>query len=254
MATVSSALTGPMQVLLDEVVRDLVQAAIDESGEGVLTLPMTYPGGAPVVIWVRRAGEVFCVSDRGIGQMEAEHIGGSSNYRKLAGIMAGRYGVSLSGGVIFEAELSRDWVANAAMFVAAASKRAVEAVAEATAEERENSGRGRLQRRLREAFPVDRVSLNPELFGRSTKKHKFAAMVKIDEQVTLFDVVTPSANSVNSTIVKFQDVGRLEDAPRGVVMLSSKAEMAPADITLLSEAAGLILPLEVDVEELRRAA
>lgn len=243
---------GNMQGLLDDLVRDLVVTGV-ENGDGLISLPQFYPGGSPVVVHIRRDGDLFFVSDQGKGFQAAEHLGGHTSYSRIAPNIASLDGVEYDDHTMFAAKASREWLANSIIFVGSASRKAVEMTAEKMAEERDYSLRQRFQENVRDAFP-NRATFNVEYRGRSTKEHHFAAMVQGRDHTSLFDIVSPHHVSINSTIVKFHDVSRLDNHPRGIAVLSNKAKMEQADVLLLSHASTTIISIDAGKEALVRAA
>ena len=244
--------TDDLDRLLVEVTNELVITGID-SGDGVVALPQQYPGGAPVVVRIRRDRETFIVSDHGAGFLEAEHLGGPQIYSRIAPRIAEDHGVRYDGNMMFAVEVSREWLANAIVYVGSASRRAVEATAERMAEERTTHDAVRLKELVRAAFR-DNVTFDVEYRGRSTKQWNFAAMVRQTDHWSLFDLVSPHHVSINSAVVKFQDIVRLDNPPRGIAVLSNLEKMDVADISLLSEAASSVIPLVSPIEALRLAA
>lgn len=244
--------TDDFDRLLAEVANELVSTGVD-SGDGVLALPQQYPGGAPVVVRIRRNAGNFIVSDYGAGFMEAEHLGGPKVYGRIAPRVADEHGVRYDGSMMFAMEVSREWLANAIIYVGSASRRAVEITAERMAEERTSQEVDRFRDLLRVTFG-NSASFEVEFRGRSTKQWNFAAMVRGQDHWSLFDVVSPHHVSINSAVVKFQDITRLEDAPRGIAVLSNRERMDAADISLIAEATTMVLPIEARMEALRLAA
>ena len=104
-------------------------------------------------------------------------IGGASLYARAASGMARLHDVAFIGDMMIAEAVERDWLANAIVFVSAASRRAVEAVANKLAEDRDNEGRERLRASLVAVFR-ERLALDVFYSGRSTKRHTFAAMVR----------------------------------------------------------------------------
>lgn len=243
---------GDWRTLLEEVSRELVVTGIDDN-DGVISLPSTYPSGTPVVVRVRRDRNEFIVTDGGYGYQEAEHMGGIGTFGRIAPSAAGKYGVKFDGQMMFAVEVSRDRLANAIIFTGAASRRSVELTAEKLAEERDNSNKDRMHSLLRAAFK-DKAAFEVEFTGRSTKHWRFDAIVRDASHWVLFDMVTAHHVSINSSIVKFQDVMRLEDGPDSVAILTNKKAMDSADISLLSNAAGRIVTLDTPPQELALAA
>lgn len=241
-----------MQVLLNDIARDLIGTGI-ENGDGLIVLPQLYPGGSPVVVRVRRDENLYFVTDQGIGYQAAEHMGGQLSYGKIAPIMAKLHGVEYDGQTMFAAKTSREWLANAVMFTGSASRKAVELTAERITDERDRSVKIKFQERIREIFS-SRASFDVEYRGQSTKEHRFAAMVQGPDHTALFDIVSPHHVSINSTIVKFQDVARLDNSPRGIAVLSNQPKMEEADIILISQASAKVISIDVGRETLIHAA
>ncbi|RWN58455.1 hypothetical protein [Mesorhizobium sp.] len=241
-----------LHALLAEVSRELVRISIEDR-QGVISLPQTYPGGSAVVVRMRPDGEDYIVTDNGLGFVEADHLGGSAIYARIAPATAKVHGVRYDGDMMFAAQVPRDWLANAIVFVSSASRRAVEATAQKLAEERDNETRARFRARLAEAFPGE-AAFGVPFVGRSTKEWHFEAIVRLKGHAALFDLVTPNHVSVASSIVKFQDVVRLEDGPRGIAVLVDRKHMDAADITMISEAASSVVTLDASASALRKAA
>jgi hypothetical protein len=241
-----------MRGLLDDVSRELIRSEVSAYGEGAVTLPMIYPGGAPVVVHVRRDGDDFVVTDKGNGFLAAELLGGGRTYAHLAPAVAHLYGVRYDGDMMFATEVSRAWLANAIIFTGSASRKAVERTTEKLAEERDVSYRDRLRERVRDAFP-GHASFGVTVLGQSTREWHFEAQVTLSAgRSAVFDIVTPHPNSVAAAYIKFQDVARLQDEIDGVAVASRK--LAPPDQILISQAARAIISLDASIETFRRAA
>jgi hypothetical protein len=253
-AATASMTTRPEQMrsLLNDVIHDLVMIDLD-GGDGLVALPILYPGGAPVVIRVRRDDDQFIVNDQGNGYVAAEHMGGASTYLKLAPAVAAMNGVEFDGHMMFAARVTREWLPSTIIFAAAASRQAVERTAEKMTVDLEQSLRANLQDRLRHTFR-DRVSLDVEIAGGSTKKRKFAARIDAGDHVSVFDLVTPHHVSINGAIVKFQDIAQLDAPVSGVAVLSDQNKVDTGDIALLSQWASKIIPLNANDATLREAA
>jgi hypothetical protein len=155
--------------------------------------------------------------------------------------------------MLFAMEVSREWLANAVIFTGAASRKAVEVTAERMAEERETTARQVFRDHLRDAFG-EKAEFDVPFRGRSTKEWRFGARVVRQGHLSLFDLVTPHHVSVNSTIVKFQDISALDETISNVVVLADRAKMESADVDLLSRSAKSVIPLSADRSTLLRVA
>jgi hypothetical protein len=238
-----------MKDVLDDVVRQLVISHVD-GGEGFISMPMLFPGGAPVVVHVRRDGDDFIVTDQGKGYLEAEVIGAAAIFARVAKQVAASVGIEFDGHMVFAARVPRDWLPNAVIFVATASRNAVQIAAERLSADIEETLRGRLKSALRDVFR-SKAAFDVTIAGASSKGRNFAAMVQTDGRTTLFDVVTPSPVSVSFAIVKFEDVALLESRPRGIALAAGKVD--GPDQTILSKWARVV-PFNDNHEFLKEAA
>lgn len=238
-----------MREVLDDVVRQLVVAHV-EAGEGFVSMPMMFPGGAPVVIHVRTDGDDFIVTDQGKGYSEAEVMGAAGIFVRVAKQVAATLGIEFDGHMVFAARVSRDWLPNAVIFVATATRNAVQMSAERLSADVEESLRGRLKVALKDVFR-NHAAFDVTIAGASSKGRNFAAMVQTADRVTLFDVVTPSPVSVSFAIVKFEDVALLESRPKGVALAAGPVD--GPDRAILSKWA-TVVPFNDDHDFLRNAA
>jgi len=213
-------------------------------------MPMVFPGGAPIVIHVRRDDEDYIVTDQGKGRYEAEMMGAGAVFMRLARQVATASGVEFDGDQMFAMRVSRDWLPNAVIFVATASRSAVEMAAERMIAHVEDTLRSRLKTALSSIYR-DRAAFDVDVAGASTKARKFDAVVRTGDKVTLFDIVMPSPVSISFAIVKFQDVAQLQPVPGRIAFLGG--EIDGADQTLLSQWAS-VTPFNDNREFLQRAA
>jgi len=241
-----------LRTVLDGVAKDLVRVNVD-GGFGIVALPQLYPGGDSVTVRVRKDDDQFFVDDMGLGYRSAEMLGGPTVFGRLAPRVAKLHGVSFDGVMMFGAQVSRDWLPNVILFVATASRRCVEMTAERMSEDVEHSLKVELQRRIEVIYP-GRVARDVEIAGRSSRSRQFAVSVDLEGRRSLFDLVTPHHVSINSAIVKFQDVSQLENAPTRVAVLSSRARTDAADVSLLAQWTNSIIGADAETEVIARAA
>lgn len=238
-----------MRQVIDDVVSQLVRASV-EGKDGFISMPMVFPGGMPVVIHVRHDGDDYLVTDQGKAYLEAEMMGAAGVFSRIAKQVAISAGVEFDGQMMFAARVSADWLPNAVIFVATASRNAVETAAERLTVNIEETLRERLKLALKGVFR-DQASFDVVVPGLSTKGRHFAAQVRQNDRITLFDVVTPSPVSVSFALVKFQDIALLNDGRGKVALLGGSVDAA--DQTLLSRWA-TVTPFNDNGEFLRRAA
>ncbi|MEC5325186.1 hypothetical protein [Aurantimonas sp. A3-2-R12] len=244
--------TLSMQALLDEITKELMLTGVDQ-GEGLVALPQTYPGGSSVVVRVRGSDDEFVVTDQGNGYLEAEHLGGTTIFARLAPQIAQFHGVEYDGSCFFAMRVNREWLANAILFIATASRKAVEQTAQRLGEERDHDLKQVFQTAMREFYGV-RAVFDYEMRGRSLKQWHFDAAILTDQTPSLIELVSPSHISINSTIVKFGDIARLDDPIRRTVMLTNPGKTTSPDRALLSDSANIVVAFSTNFDTLAKAA
>jgi hypothetical protein len=204
-----------------EVARALVRiTARQESAR--LSLPLLYPGGSMVGVEISRLRDGFLVSDGGAGRREAGLLGGERSFVQLAPDVATSYGVRFDHNMFFDINVERDELAVAVAAIANASKAAVEATAAKLAAVEHADYQAMLWEKLERVFTKTRLIKEIEFKGKS-ELWDFDAAIQTGKQLSLFEVVTPYANSVNGAVIKFVDVKDLgEEAPSRIAALTNK--------------------------------
>lgn len=118
-----------MSETLDYVAKNIIQTGV-EHGEGIISMPELYPSGKPVLIKIRSHGENFFVTDNGSGYSEVNFLSGEEIYNKVAQQVAEHYGVDYDCNMMFINEVTKEYLPNAIIFTAAASRRCVEITSE----------------------------------------------------------------------------------------------------------------------------
>lgn len=236
----------------NEVARALVRVSAREETVR-LSLPLLYPGGAMVGVELSRLRSGFLVSDAGAARREAGLLGGERAFQRIAQDVAKRFGIRFDHNMMFDLDVAEGELVAAVMAVANAAKTAVEntAIHLATTEHADHRAYlwDRLQGVYGRAFAREPVTFK----GASTEVYDFDAAVKAQGRITLFQVVTPNANSVNSAVTKFLDVKDLGEtvAPNRVSVLTNM-DRTPR-LLLLSRNSG-ILPADAPDERYRMVA
>jgi len=204
-----------------EVARALVRiTAREESAR--LSLPLLYPGGSTVGVEISRLRDGFLVSDAGAARREAGLLGGERSFIQLAPAIATRFGVRFDHNMFFDVNVERDELVVAVCAIANASKAGVEETALRLAATEHSDYQVLLWEKLERVFTPKAVARKPDFRGKR-ESWKFDAAIQVGGRMSLFDVVTPYANSVNSAVVKFVDVKDLgDDAPQRVAILTNK--------------------------------
>lgn len=204
-----------------EVARALVRiSAREESAR--LSLPLLYPGGSMVGVEISRLRDGFLVSDAGAARREAGMLGGERSFIQLAPQIATRFGVRFDHNMFFDVNVSRDELVIAVSAIANASKAGVEETAMRLAVVEHADYQAMLWTKLDHVFTPKVVARKLPFRGRH-EDWEFDAAVQIGGKTSLFEIVTPYANSVNSAVTKFVDVKDMGDgAPNRVAILTNK--------------------------------
>ena len=194
----------------------------------------------------------FLVSDAGGARREAGLIGGERAFQRIARDVADRFGIRFDHNMMFDLDVEEADLLPAVMAVANAAKTAVENTAVHLATTEHADYRAYLWDRLQRAYG-GAFSRAPVTYkGASAENWEFDAAVSVEGHLALFQVVTPNANSVNSAVTKFLDVGDLgEGAPKRVSVVTNK-DRTPRLLVL--GRTSRILPADASDEQYRMAA
>jgi hypothetical protein len=175
-----------------------------------------------VGVEISKLRDGFLVSDGGGGRREAGLLGGERSFVQLAPDVATRYGVRFDHNMFFDINVERDELVIAVAAIANASKAAVEATATRLAAVEHADYQAMLWETLERVFTKTRLVKEIEYKGKS-ELWEFDAAVQTGKQLSLFEIVTPYANSVNGAVTKFVDVKDLgEEAPNRIAALTNK--------------------------------
>jgi hypothetical protein len=241
---------------LSEIAGALAQALVRVSAgnnAARLSLPLVYPGGAMVGVEISRLRGDFLVSDAGGARREAGLLGGERSFYRIASEVAQKFSVRFDRNMFFDLNVKENQLISAVVAVANAAQTAVENTAIHLASVEHADFREYLWDRLQSSYgPSVRVERKPYKFKGSAEQWDFDAGILMDKQISLFEIVTPNANSVNSAVIKFLDVRDLgEHAPHRVAVLTNK-DKTPR-LTVLSRTARTI-SVDAPDEDYRRAA
>jgi hypothetical protein len=207
--------------IASEVAHTLVRInAREESAR--LSLPLLYPGGSMVGVEISRLRDGFLVSDGGGARREAGLLGGERSFIQLAPGIATRFGVRFDHNMFFDVNVERDDLVIAVSAIANASKAGVEETAMRLAAVEHADYQVLLWSKLEHVFTPKVVARKAPFRGRH-EDWEFDAAVQLHGRISLFEIVTPYANSVNSAVTKFVDVKNLGDgAPNRIAILTNK--------------------------------
>jgi hypothetical protein len=237
----------------NEIARALIRvSARDESVR--LSLPLLYPGGSMVGVELSRLRSGFLVSDAGAARREAGLLGGERTFQRIAQDVARRFGIRFDHNMMFDLDVEEGQLVAAVMAVANAARTAVENTAVHLASSEHADYRAYLWDRLQGVYGSSAIHRETVSFkGASSEAYDFDAAIKAQGRLTLFQVVTPNANSVNSAVTKFLDIKDLGEsvAPNRVAVVTNK-DRTPR-LAVLGRTSR-ILPADASDEQYRMAA
>lgn len=205
----------------DEVARALVRVTAHEESAR-LSLPLLYPGGSTIGVDISRLRDGFLVSDGGAARREAGLMGAERSFVQLAPAIATRYGVRFDHNMFFDVNVVHDDLVIAVCAVANASKAGVDETALRLSAVEHADYHAMLWSKLEHVFTQRVVARKPSFRGRH-EQWEFDAAIQLRGKLSLFEIVTPYANSVNSAVTKFVDVKNLGDAaPKRFAVLTDK--------------------------------
>lgn len=212
---------------VEDAARELV--SVKYRGQwAFVVVPALYPSGASAVVRIERYASGFTISDFSLAFHEAEQSGGANIFGRQARAAALRYGVAFDGQQLLLNEISIDQLPGAIKVVASASVETATTVDLRLAERKFVDSAERLYERLTELFKPDNVERDVEVIGASATSWHIAATVKALRQGTpaaLFEPVTNHHSSVAHVSMKFRDIALLEQPPKRISIVHSKAEL-----------------------------
>lgn len=199
-----------ISAIADEVARSLAYSREAAEAPAIVT-PLLYPGGSRVVLTLREEAGSFFVTDGGHGAREADMMGGARIFHRVARDLAEANDIRFDSDLIFDIEVPRDALLTAAIVVANASKTAVETTALRLANRKIEGRLDELLVRFDRQFGVEKVIRSPSIRG-ANEEWEVDAMVISSGRPALVDLVSANANSANSALAKFFDIGRLPES------------------------------------------
>lgn len=232
------------------VVASLVRSETTDRGFAI-SLPIRYPGGSSVNVHVAPGSEGWIVHDNGAGFLEAEMIGGVSQFRHAAQELADERGLRFDRQTILSMQVPQSWLANAVAEVGEVSRLAVMQAADRLAEAVHERSKLVLVEKLSGRFGKAAVTANATVTGGSNREWPVDAMVlqPMLSRRMVFNIVTAHPNSIASVFTKFSD---LADAPTTTLRYAvkhRKAAIDAANVILLERAATRVVDLGSDAGE-----
>jgi hypothetical protein len=226
----------------EEVARALVTTKCSE-GTAFITTPVTYPSGAHSLVRIDGMNNRWFVSDDGYGSQEADMMGASTTFKRVARIVAERAGIGFDQKFLFVVEATRDELPGAVVAVANASAEAVRRTAMRVEELRYAASRALFDERVETTFRGATIVKQPEILGESGRAWEFSAGIERGGNIIyLLDLVRPRPSAVYATVSKFTDMKSVLHGPKGAAILTDYDRTDPHLISLLSKVVGVALP------------
>lgn len=251
-ANMSEVVSERMDAVIEEAIRRLVSAEHFRAGSFV-SMPVTYPSGASVVIEVFQQGEKFFVSDRGGGFQEAEFAGASRFFGREARRVAEESGISFDGHDMFIVEVSAGRLAGAFTVIANCSQSAANAAVMRAAERTQRDAGDILFTRLARIFPAKLLAKDAAILGASGHEWHVSALVSTQEKRAAFEAVSHHYASIVSATAKFHDLARLELFPSRIAVAQKKEALGDY-IGVISAASTSIIEFSASDETFLRLA
>lgn len=214
----------PLCHAVDEAIKRLVSVEHFHAGS-LVSMPVTYPSGASVVLEITaQSGRVF-ITDRGGAYQEAEFAGATRVFSREAEKVAADAGIMFDGRDMFVIEVPIDRVDGAMVVVATCSAQAASLTALRAAERDEKFAKEALFDKLSDVFGRDGFERDAKIVGASNHCWRVDALVRHDGSLAIFNSVTKQFISAAGTAAKFHDLARLEFAPIRVAVVSNKSDI-----------------------------
>ena len=211
------------ETIVSGAVGQLVSVRHDSAGSFITTSSM-YPSGGSVVVWVRREAPHYYVSDFGFGYQECAIMGADKRqFARRAEPTADAAGVALSKDGVFEVCVSEVQLPGAIKAIAACSQEVALKFAHRIFQRQRADMRDLVFDKLGRLFGKSSVAKDYDFLGASQSHWHIDVAVTRGDEVSLFDTVTPWAQSVAFTLAKFGDIRLLPSPPSRTAVLSAKS-------------------------------
>ncbi|KCZ64588.1 hypothetical protein L53_16515 [Hyphomonas sp. L-53-1-40] len=240
---------GELRMAAENALAKLVRVEHEFDRSNIL-LPIWTSGGSPIEIAIMRDKEGFLVGDSGETFREAEEFGGQVSFARQASKYAAEYGLEYGKKTIFLRNVSIDRLPGAICVVAEVAKLSYDAAAAKAAETKDKRLAEMFHDRLVRIFTHSSVSRDVSIIGASSHEWHFSNVVTIGQTRTIFEPVSPIANSVYSVFAKFQDVRLLDAAPSRVSVVQERGVMG--DYYALLAQTSNVIETSIDDTEIRQ--
>lgn len=243
-------------------VRDILLAIGEPwTTEEGLNVPTTtlLPGGelAKVVIRADEGGK-FVVSDNGAGREAALNKGilaVGSGAKRRARKIAEASGLQVDGDAFVLRHVTEEQLASAVSYVADASRVWAEYIVEQSTKVQVTEVTQIVREKLENAYSARNVKFRASVLGASTTQYEFDFAVEVEgNRTALFEIVSPSIQSIAFAHTKFSDVARAHDDWPREAIVEDLSQWSSDYTSLLAQVATRIRSAREDWPNLPRAA
>lgn len=217
------------------------------------------PGGELATIVVRSdEGGRFSVSDNGGGREAALNQGVLSvgmGARRRATKIAQASGLHIDGDAFILRQVSESQLAGAVSHVANASRAWAEYILTSAVASRNAEVADVVRAKLERAYTPSKVRQHVQVLGASTTQYEFDFSIEIEGgELALFEIVSPSIQSIAFAHTKFSDVARAHQRWLREAVVEDLSAWTSDQTSLLSQVASHIRSANENWENLPRAA
>lgn len=170
-----------------------------------VNLPVTHPSGAHAQIRIFLNGERCILSDLQQGMIEAEMVGASGAFIKLAKDIAKDFGIKFDGSSFILRDISINQLEAGLSCIANASAQASHKAVWKCAESKVAANDDQIFERVVRIFGEAKVARNRIIQG-SHSEWDVSNVISMEDHLAVFEFMTPHASSVSSKFLKFSDL------------------------------------------------
>lgn len=202
-----------------------------EGGKVLLSVPVTYPSGASVVVEIEKNADRIWVSDMGMGMTEAEMMGAEDSYQRLARGKAEEFGIGYDNHAMFVLWAPVNRIEGAIVCVANASAQAAAGAVLHASEVQSRAQREAVFNRVQQVFGKDRVVRSLEMMGRRSAWETHNVVISPKGERAVFEPMSAAPQSVSSKFLMFSDLREAQSAVslnavvESLQFLDAKAQM-----------------------------
>lgn len=195
-----------LQSRIAQAVERLMGRRERAGGQVHVSVPVTYPSGASVVVEIEQNADRIWVSDMGAGILEAEMMGAQESYQQLARKKADEFGVGYDNRAMFVLWAPSGRLESAIVCVANASAQAAADAVRHASEAQSRRQNALVFERVKRIFGERHVSRTAEIYGRRSSWEAHNVVLFPDSHRAVFEPMAAHPNSVSAKFLMFSDL------------------------------------------------